>query len=294
MHRLFRDRPLPSFPARLRPTLAALRAASLRAASSRAAPAGRAPVELGAPGVDRALAGGLARGALHEVFAAGTADLAAATGFVLALAFRAAGGRPIVWARHDAGAREAGAPHAPGLAELGLDPGAVLLVSARDAVGALKAGADAARCPALGAVVIEPWGEVAGLDRVAGRRLSLAAETSGVVALLLRADAAPRPSAAATRWRVRARPSRALAANAPGAPRFALELLRHRGGAAGRQWVLEWDREHGCFSERNEADAGAAGADAALSRPVVSVPAGRADSAGERDRGRDDGRRRAG
>ena len=91
--------------------------------------------------IDATLSGGLERAALHEVYAAGAADLAAATGFALGLALRAAQGeaargeRSILWVRQDFVDAETGRLHAPGLNELGLDPARLLLVRARDAEG---------------------------------------------------------------------------------------------------------------------------------------------------------------
>src|SRR5690606_33522627 len=99
-----------------------------------------------------------------------------------------------------------------------------------------RAGVDALRCNELGVVVIELWGDPPALDLTASRRLALAAETSGVSALLLRMGAAAGPSAARTRWQVSAAPSVPLAANAPGYPGWNIELLRQRGGPAGGPW----------------------------------------------------------
>jgi protein ImuA len=82
-------------------------------------------------------------------------------------------------------------------------------VRAADAVTTLRAGSDGARCAALGAVLIEPFGTPRQLDLTASRRLSLAAQASGVFTLLVRAASAT-PSAAQTRWLVASRPSRAL------------------------------------------------------------------------------------
>ena len=233
-----------------------------------------APVPFGAPTLDGPLGGGLARAALHEVYAAGGADGAAATGFAAGVALRAAaGGRQIAWIRQDFLDAEVGRLHPPGLAELGLDPGQVLLVRAKDVQGVLRAGLEATRCAVLGAVLIEPWGESRLLDLTASRRLSLAAKASGAVTLLLRVAASPSPSAAATRWLVRSLPSRALEANTPGYPAFVATLLRHRRGVAGREWCLEWDRDRGCFQDRPVPDA------APVPRPVVPVPARRAAAA---------------
>src|ERR1700674_344929 len=50
-----------------------------------------APLALGIPLIDRALGGGLSRGALHEIAAARETETAAATGFALALATRSNG-----------------------------------------------------------------------------------------------------------------------------------------------------------------------------------------------------------
>lgn len=257
----------------------------LAEAALRAVPAATGRVSFGLPALDEPLGGGLARAALHEIHAPSTADLAAATGFAVGLALRAAGARPILWVRQDVVEAEAGRLHAPGLAELGLDPAVILLVRARDAGGVLRAGAEAARCSALGAVLIEPWGEPRQLDLTASRRLALAAEASGITALLLRAVASPAPSAARTRWQVTPLPSRVLAANAPGDPAFSVRLLRHRGGLGEREWRVEWCRDRRSFQEslgfeqRTGILQGTPDA-APLSRPLVSLPGDRPAQAG--------------
>jgi len=205
---------------------------------------------LGPAALDAHLQGGIATDALHDMLAATPDDLAAAIAFTAGTAARLAGARPILWVRQDAAEQLSGALHAPGLAALGLDPARILLVRARDAPAVLRAGLDAARSGALGAVLIEPWGESRHLDMTATRRLALAASTTPV--LLLRAGA-PMPSAAATRWRIRAAPSRPRLARAPGAV-LHVELLRHRQGIPGRAWLLEWDDEQREF--RTAQDAG--------------------------------------
>ncbi len=182
----------------------------------------------------------LAPAALHEFYAAAAADAPAQTCLALAMADR---GRAALWVRQAFLDREFGAPNPLGLVELGIDPGRITLVSAADAPAALQAGLEGARCGALGVVVVELWGEPAVLDLTASRRLALAARASGVRVLMLRAAARPRPSAAETRWEVRAAPSRALPANAPGSPTFDITLLRSRIGLEGRRYRLEWDRD---------------------------------------------------
>lgn len=234
-------------------------------------PGGGGFFHLGAPEADGGLGGPLACGALHEVFAAAAGDMASAAGFALALAMRATAARPsgaarpLLWVRQDAVDGEAGPLAAEGLRQLGLDPARLLLVRAPGAEAALKVADDAARCAALGTVILEPWGEPKALDLTATRRLSLRAGNSGVTVLLLRPGGRPTPSAGVTRWQVSAAPSRTLPGDAPGAPAFLVELLRHRAGHADGAWHLEWDRETSSFRDI-----------VALPRPVVSVPGRRA------------------
>lgn len=200
--------------------------------------------------LDIALGGGLARGRVHELFAAEGDDGPSAAGFVAMLALLAAGrGSPILWLRTDEAERCGGRLHAPGLIELGGDPDALVLAVAPDSKALLRGAADAARCQGLKALVVECRGKCSALDLTASRRLALAAEHSGVTLFLLRLEAEPVPSAADTRWAVSAAPSQALEANAPGAPMFEIELLRRRAGPAGMRWQLEWNRDRLIFRE---------------------------------------------
>jgi protein ImuA len=170
---------------------------------------------LGHRPADACLHGGLLKGALHEVFPAVAGDEAAAAGFVAALGARAAKSKRILWLRPDFAALEHGEISAPGLVELGLDPGRFLLLRAPDATAVLRAGFDALSCTALGALVIEIPGTPRILDLSASRRLVLAAAQSGVTTFLLRLDAQAEPSAAETRWLVRAAPSTASRSPSP-------------------------------------------------------------------------------
>lgn len=65
--------------------------------------------------------------------------------------------------------------------------------------------------------------------------------------LLVRANAAPAPSAAETRWSIASAASASMPANAPGRPAFRARLLRSRAGAPPGEWMLEWDREARTF-----------------------------------------------
>src|SRR3954466_8119197 len=201
-------------------------------------------VALGHAGADATLRGGLAAAAVHEVFAEGHQS-AAATGFIAGLAGRLSPRRPLVWVRQDFSEIESGALSMSGLTEFGLDPRALVTVRAADVDAALRTTADALACDALGAVVLEVWGNARQLDLVASRKLTLAAQASGVTALLLRMAAAPQPSTAATRWIVRAAhsppapPFTPVAAHVWGAPVFEAQLVRNRHGPVGR-WIMEW------------------------------------------------------
>lgn len=223
---------------------------------------------LGLPAVDEALGGGLGQASLHEVYAESPVHGPAATGFSLALAMRASAARsataPVVWVRQRLIDSEFGLPHGHGMAALGLDPARVLLVRVRDGADALKAAHDAVQCPAAGVVLAEIWGEPKALDLTATRRLSMAAAASGVTLFTSRIAAEPEPSAAASRWHVRAAPSRALEANAPGAAAFSVTLLRHRGSPCPLSWHMEWDHEYCRFQDGSP-----------LSRRLDAVPVGR-------------------
>lgn len=179
-----------------------------------------------APAIDTALpAGGLARGAIHEVLAAGPG---AATAFCALLLARTGG--PILWIEPFPD------PYPQGLAAFGLDTAALIVVRA-EGVDALWAAEEALRCSAVSGVLVS----LPHLPLASGRRLQLAAEAGGALGLVLRPDAAsPPPSAARTRWRIAALPS------APGPPhripeaRWRVDLLRARGGRPGG-WEVAWD-----------------------------------------------------
>jgi len=224
-------------------------------------------IALGHAEADAALCGGLARAAVHEVFAEGHQS-AAATGFIAGLAGRMTARRPLVWVRQDFSEIESGALSASGLAELGLDPRALVTVRAADFDAALRTTADALACDALGAVVLEVWGQPRQLDLVASRKLTLAAQASDVTALLLRLAAPPLPSTAETRWIVRAAHSPPAAPwHAWGAPVFDAELVRNRHGPVGR-WIMEWKCDECLFFEP-----------AAYPQPVSATPAHRSHQA---------------
>src|SRR5271155_1824937 len=196
-------------------------------------------VKLGHADADASLQGGLALGAVHEVFVEAGRQSAVATGFVAGISGRVAARRPVVWIRQDFTEVEAGAVSMSGFSELGLDPRLLVSVHAADVDHALRTAADALACDAVGAVVLEVWGEARQLDLVASRKLTLAAQASGATGVVLRMAAEPRPSTAETRWIVRAAHSPPSTNwSAWGAPVFDAELVRNRHGPLG-QWIME-------------------------------------------------------
>ena len=222
-------------------------------------------VALGHGDADAALQGGLALAAIHEVFAEAGRQSAAATGFIAGLAGRSAGIRPLLWIRQDCTEIESGAVSMSGLAELGLDPRRLVTVRAADVDSALRTAADALACDALGAVVLEVWGEARQLDLTASRKLTLAAQASGVTGLVLRMAAEPQPSTAESRWIVRAArsPPGQSRFGAWGAPLFDAQLVRNRHVPVGH-WIMEWKSDECLF-----------GKPAAYPQPVAATPAHR-------------------
>jgi protein ImuA len=220
-------------------------------------------VPLGHQDADASLQGGLVLGAVHEVFAEAGRQSAAATGFVAGIAGCVAARRPVVWIRQDFTEIEAGAVSTSGLVELGLDPRLLVSVHAADVDHALRTAADALACDAVGAVVLEVWGEARQLDLVASRKLTLAAQASGATGLVLRMAAEPRPSTAETRWIVRAAhsPPATQPWSAWGAPLLEAQLVRNRHGPTGR-WIMEWKCDECLFGEP-----------AAYPQPVAAAPA---------------------
>ena len=254
--------------------------------------------------IDRALpGGGLALGAVHEILGRGgdEEDGAAAAGFAAGIVARlgrfrsvpalsptlprvhgggskprerAGGGRhrsspaigegrPVLWCLKRADL------YGPGLAEHGLDPARLVIVRAPRDDDLLWAVEEGLRTPGLAAII----GEIGRLPMVASRRLQLAAERSGVTALLLRrwrnaSEAAAerqRPSAALTRWRIGALPSRG--GNIwIGRPRWQVELLRCRGGEP-----AAWDVEIADATGALSLSAGLADRPAAPRRSAVET-----------------------
>ena len=170
--------------------------------------------------------GGLRLDALHEVSSRGSGwgDDAASVLFVAGILARASG--PVLWVVRS---RDL---FAPGLFQAGLDPARVLYAEARDDAELLALVEEGLRHGGLAGAV----GEARRVEMGQSRRLQLAAERAGTVALLLRRpqrdgrDPLASPSAAATRWLVAHTPSPPVAWNGLGRACWRLACVRQRGG----------------------------------------------------------------
>jgi len=231
---------MPTVPPHVLTDLRSRIARSARDPARRRAPA----IRFGIAALDRHLPdGGLAIGALHEAAGTGpdTEHAAAAALFAAGALARLRG--PVLWAlpRDDL--------FAPALAGVGLHPDRLILAAAGKQV--LSVMEEGLRHRGLAGVV----GELEGpLTLTASRRLQLAAEASGVTAIVLRRarrhddPALAEPNAAVTRWRLTALPSapplpqtsRLHMPDMPGLgrARWRLDLLRCRGGDPAT-WIVE-------------------------------------------------------
>lgn len=208
----------------------------------------RGRITLGLEALDARLEGGLARGAVHEILPRTTGDATSASAFCLMLAARTAGAQGILaWIATDGQLRLGGMPYGPGVAELGMDPDRLFLVTAPDELACLRAAGDAVACAGLAAIIVD-IGDARRLDLTASRRLALAAERSGVTVLLLRTGKSLIASAAASRWQIAAASSSPLPGHAPGRTSLCVSLIRHRGGAHPFDMMVEWnnDDRHFC------------------------------------------------
>ena len=201
----------------------------------------RATLTFGHAALDEHLpGGGLALGMLHEVAGAGpdTEHGAAAALFAAGVLARSHGTVLWVLAHHDL--------FAPALAGVGLHPDRVLYAEAGRPAAVLLVMEEGLRHPGLAGVVGELDGR---LTLTASRRLQLAAEATGSLAIVLRRSrkhddpALSEPSAAATRWRVAALPASPLPSHAPDTPglsyaRWRVDLVRCR-GAGPQTWTVE-------------------------------------------------------
>lgn len=197
--------------------------------------------------MDRRLAGcGVPVGALHELTGASSSlnDDAAATLFGAGIAARLAeGSGSVLWVltRRDL--------FAPALAQVGLAPDRLIYAECRNDEEALAVMEEGLRHGSLSAVV----GEIGRMAMTATRRLQLAAEDHGTMAVALKRwrrgseDPLGAPSAAATRWRIGCVPSQELGVSGIARPRWRIDLVRQCGGPP-HIWIMEGVDEAGCLA----------------------------------------------
>jgi protein ImuA len=196
--------------------------------------------------IDAALAGGLARPAVHEISARCEAHNAAATRFACGLAgilLERSRSTAAIWVAQDLALFEHGTPYAPGLVDAGIAPEWLTTVVAPRRADVLWAMEEALRCRAIGVVIAELGTQP--LDHVAARRLSLAAVAGTTLGLILRAKPDETPCACATRWIISSAPAGVSAENEEkfrgiGPPRLCVQLVRNHRGHPGA-WLVEWN-----------------------------------------------------
>jgi protein ImuA len=223
--------------------------------------AGRGVLSFDVPAMDDALPeGGLPLSCVHEV--RGAYGDGAAPGFCAALLARlsqmkgmqmkGAGlqgsldAAPVLWLEAGQGL------YLPGLAQYGLQPGQLFLVSnIRKSADRLWVLEEALRCGALAGVVAE----LDEADFTASRRLQLAAEAGNTTGLVLSEQGHNRSgmASAVTRWQVDTMPSLECRLNSgpPGVgdPCWDVALTHSRGGRPDR-WSLQWhDQAWQCQTE---------------------------------------------
>ncbi|AJC79797.1 inducible mutagenesis protein ImuA 1 [Rhizobium etli bv. phaseoli str. IE4803] len=187
-----------------------------------------AVLPFGVPEIDRTLpGGGLICGALHEFAGGGTGtvDGAAAALMVAGIAARSKG--KVLWCltRPDL--------FFPAVSQAGLHPDRVIFCEADREEDVLASMEEGLTFGGLGAVV----GEIVRLPMTASRRLHLAAERTGTMAIALRrwrrqseASDYGQPTASTTRWRISVLPSEALPVAGVGRARWLAELMRVKAG----------------------------------------------------------------
>jgi protein ImuA len=229
----------------------------------------RSGLSLGDPEVDAYIPGGLAWGS-HQI-AGSAGDPAAARVFTVLLLARQLATRPQTKAlivQEASALREGGAVYGPGLHALGVDPGRLILVQAKDGGEVLRLVNEALRTRAPEVVVGDLWDGAALADLSVTRRFNLAAMNARTLAFLTTPDLSA-TSAALTRWRVAAAPSSAVRRRL-GAPALALDLVRNRHGPTGR-WILEWSSHDRVF---RSADADDARRRSAVAAKALAAPLG--------------------
>lgn len=182
----------------------------------------------GIPAVDGPLEGGVPLDAMLEIRSGALRDAGASTGLALALCVRllarqqpeafASSARPgsILFVGEYHAGRDAGLPHAAGLADFGLPPSAMLYARPRKLDEALFIAEAGLASRAFSAVLLEIHGNPSRFGLTESRRLSLRARDHAVPLFLLRQ--AGEEEASSALFRLSAKPAPAAARSLPGGP----------------------------------------------------------------------------
>ncbi|MFN7012463.1 MAG: ImuA family protein [Allorhizobium sp.] len=208
---------------------------------------------------------GFPAGAMIEVRGAQLRNAGAVSGFGLGLCLSGQPYRPekrILWIGDRFVAREAGLPHAAGLADYGLRPGELLYAMPRRLEDALWLADAALSCGAFSAVMLEVAGNPRGFGLTESRRLSLKAKNAGGFLLLVRQGGEEEASSASLRLHVEPAPAAArtltdgsMLGGSIGKPVFRLVPEKNRIGVP-HELILEWNEDDRLFYPATPAHAG--------------------------------------
>lgn len=222
---------------------------------------------------DTALGGGLPLSGLIELHSEAVRDSAATIGFALALSHLRdkidKANAPLLWIGTTEIFREAGRPHAPGLASrFALAPSRLLVAEASKLVDALWIAEEAANTGLFCTILLELRGSPKALDLTATRRLHRRALITGRPFYIIRQSGAAQPTAAPLRLHIGAGPAAERhTLNGPlsgsiGPPAFRVTINKTRARLTST-FTLEWN--HDAFQQK---------LDPTHSGALVSVPAG--------------------
>lgn len=238
-------RPLPAAAAKEQAELAA-RLADCDAEDGRI----RLPFDI--PLLDEALDGGLLLDAITEIRSLSFHDAGAACGFTLSLAAQVkveknAAGGAVLWIADAFCGHEAGALHAGGFRQFGIDPHQFFYASPRRLDEALWLAETALTSGAFVATILEVRGNPKSFGLTESRRLSLRAKAAGRPLFLVRHTGDEEASSASSRMLVKPAPAleRRLAdgsmlGGSIGHPVFQLTLEKSRNPAP-LSFLLEWN-----------------------------------------------------
>jgi protein ImuA len=159
------------------------------------------------------------------------AAASAVAGLVLSLVRGASPARPLVWATQPRTEADRGALYGPGLAALGCDPDAVLLVRTRSSRDVLWTLEQALASGAVSAAVGELPATCRQLNLTTTRRLALRSEARGIPVYLMTTGTDLPATACRSMWRLSPRPSRTGDAG-----RLLMDLPVWRAAAIKNKW----------------------------------------------------------